>query len=843
MIQEQSSFGGGLNTLLPGNRLPDGASQSLIDSEVYDNTIRQAETFGGDGGGQRFFYEAGETWVGSAGFGNTVQAVQLIVSSNTSSSGNAEYTSPLIVNPGIVYTVTSGDVITIQDQIKGLFQANSFVEYSEDLYIGRDSYSIKVAANGVNAGNKTLQLESGDVDKVHVGDRLVANESVVPNGAIITSIIAASDQIVIDVTPSTVSSTTLLVVDSTPIRILDGNLNSTFRMGLEVPEPTISFRQVGTNADRSSSHTSLWYSTSAGYYPIPYQYGLAKFDDATGAESGMSTLTDPANSASSLLKNASNINQPALVEISGITTGKYALYRTGGTSSVIKKVANIYYSSVISGTVSVSNTTDLNITVNNLPSGTARLNWHSFNGCEYGNKTADITNYSSISSGTATFTLSRTAGSTHNVDILVEIILSDDSFERVFVPIAFAVDTQSTINSGNFLDFVPSRALIDIQPILNTNLPPYNMTFVTEVNNFFFGVNGRTLYISRFSDPNNWPLAGYLSFDNNITALGKRGSDLLVFTDFSLYRVFGSTADSMRKVKVPTVEGVPAGLHRCVREIQQGVMYVSPNGLCFFDGANVTNISKGLLNKFSPPAETLVNNVAGVADNRYYLLSADSTNDGFVVDMRQGVRIAKTKLSANSLHYRGQTNKLYSESGYLGGGAAATFEILTKDFDGGDVQEQKVYRGVRVHGENLSGTLELLIDDVVTDTFTLPGTEFVERMFRCGDARVGRRATVRIQQGQGRLISISVEMDTLAEQAFRRWDFVEIQYTGSITASVLIDGVEKIAATTLTASPTEEGSVAQLYFPALTEGSVAHLVCTETEANEVSRIQYATEAI
>ena len=258
MIQEQSSFGGGLNTLLPGNRLPDGASQSLIDAEVYDDTIRQAETFGGDGGGQRFFYEAGETWVGSAGFGNTAQAVQLIVSSNTSSSGNAEYTSPLIVNPGIVYTVTSGDVITIQDQVKGLFQANSFVEYSEDLYIGRDSYSIKVAANGVNAGNKTLQLESGDVDKVHVGDRLVANESVIPNGAIITSIIAASNQIVIDVTPSTVSSTTLLVVDSTPIRILDGNLNSTFRMGLEVPEPIISFRQVGTNADRTNSHTSLW---------------------------------------------------------------------------------------------------------------------------------------------------------------------------------------------------------------------------------------------------------------------------------------------------------------------------------------------------------------------------------------------------------------------------------------------------------------------------------------------------------------------------------------------------------------------------------------------------------
>lgn len=844
MIQEQSSFGGGLNTLLPGNRLPEATSQSLVDAEVYDNTIRQGESFGGEGGGQVFYYEAGETWVGSSGFSNVTPAVQLVVSTVLSSSGDAEYTSPLIIERNGDYTISSGDTITVQGLIKGLFQANSFVEYSEDLYIGRDSYSIRVAANGVNAGAKTLTLESGEVDKVHVGDKLVANDTIVPNGGKVTNIISASNQIVIDETPTASATATLIAVDSTPIRILDGNLNETYRMGLEVPEPTISFRQIGVNADRANGHTSLWYSTSAGYYPIPYQYGLARFDEATGAESGMSDLTDPSNSASSLLKNSSNINQPALVEVSGITTGKYALYRTGGTSSVIKKVANLYYSSVVSGTVSVSNTTDLNITVNNLPAGTARLNWHSFNGVEYDSNSTDVTDYTAISSGSVSFTLTRTTGAAHHIDILVEIILDDDPFERVFIPIAFAVDTQSSIISGNFLDFVPARALIDIQPILNTDLPPYNMQHVTEVNNFFFGVEGRTLYISRFSDPNNWPLAGYLSFDNDITALGKRGSDLLVFTDFSLYRVFGSTADSMRKVKVPTVEGVPSGLHRCVREIMQGVLYVSFNGICFFDGANVTNLSKGVLEEFTLPSDTLINNVAGVVDNRYYLLSTDETTQGYVVDMRQGVRISRSNLTASSLHYRGQTNNLYSEAGYLGGGADTTFTLLTRDFDGGDLQQQKVFRGIRVTGESLSGTLELLIDDVLTDTFTLPGTQFVERMFRCTDARVGRKATVRVTNGGGRLISVGVEMDLLAEQTLRRWDSVEFQYTGgSLLVSVLVDGVTQIGPTVLAPSLTEDGTLAQLYFPALTEGSVAHLFCEETEANRLTRIQYSSEAI
>jgi len=844
MIQEQSNFGGGLNTLLPGNRLPEATSQLLIDAEVYDNTIRQGESFGGEGGGQVFYYEAGETWVGSSGFSNVTPAVQLIITTVLSSSGDAEYTSPLVIERNGDYTITSGDTITVQGLIKGLFQANSFVEYSQDLYIGRDSYSIRVAANGVNAGAKTLTLESGEVDKIHVGDRLVANDSILPDGGLVTNIISASNQIVIDQTPVASATATLVAVDSTPIRILDGDLNQTYRMGLEVPEPNISFSQIGTNADRASSHTSLWYSTSTGYYPIPYQYGLARFDEATGAESGMSDLTDPSNSASSLAKDANNINRPALVTISDITTGKYALYRTGGTSSVIKKVANLYYSSVTSGTISVSNTTDLNVTINNLPAGKARLNWHSFNGCLYNTVNNDITDYSTISSGSVSFTLSRTAGAAHHVDILVEIVMDDDPFERVFIPIAFAVDTQGSITSGTFLDFVPARALIDIQPILNTDLPPYNMQHVTEVNNFFFGVEGRTLYISRFSDPNNWPLAGYLSFDNDITALGRRGSDLLVFTDFSFYRVFGSTADSMRKVKVPTVEGVPAGLHRCVREIMQGVLYISFNGICFFDGANVTNLSKGILKDFSLPSDTLINNVAGVVDNRYYLLSTDETTQGYVVDMRQGVRIARSNLTAASLHYRGQTNNLYSEAGYLGGGTNQNFTVLTRDFDAGNLQDLKVFRGVQITGESLSGTLELLIDDVVTDIFTLPATQLVARVFRCTDARIGRKATVRVSNGGGRLIGVGVEMDMLAEQTLRRWDAVEFQYTGGpLNVSVLVDGVTKIGPIALTPTLTEDGTLAQLYFPALTEGSVAHLFCEETEADRISRIQYSSEPI
>ena len=847
MIQQQSSFGGGLNTLLPGNRLPEGASQSLIDAEVFDNTVRPTESFGGEGGGQVFYYEAGESWVGSSGFGSAAGITQLIVSTDTttagSGAGDATYASPLIVNPGVIYKISAGDTIEVTELTRGLAQANSFVEYSQDLYVGRDAYSIRVQANGVNVGAKQLTLETGDVDKVHIGDQLVANESLVPEGAIITQVFPASDRIVIDQTPTAVTDSTLIAMNAAPIRILDGNLNSTYRMGLPVPTPTISFTQVGDQNLRADSHSTLWYSTTSGYYPIPYQYGLSLYDEATGAESGMSELSDPASSASNLLKNSTSTNRPAMVSLSDLDTGKYALYRTGGTSSVVKKVANVYVDSTITGSVT-NNGADLTLTLANLPAGKARLNWHSFNGHLYtSGLNSDVTDYTSITNGAVSFTLTRSAGADHYIDIIVEIVLDGDDFERIYTPISYAIDSTTSISSGLFLDFIPSRALIDIQPILNTALPPYNLRFVTEVNNFFFGVDNRTLYISRFADPNNWPLAGYISFDNNITALGKRGSDLLVFTDFSVYRVFGSAADSMRKVKVPTVEGVPSGLHRCVKEIMQGVLYVSPNGICFFDGATVTNLTKTLLEEFRLPAETLIENVAGVIDNRYYLVAPVNVNDGYVVDLRQGVRINRTKLTAASLHYRGQTNKLYSEDGYLGGGATKNFEVLTQDFDGGNLQDLKVFRGVQITGESLTGTLQLLIDDVVTDTFTLPGTTFVERMFRCSNAQIGRRATVRVTNGAGRLNVVAVEMDSLAEQVLQRWNYIEVMYAGTLSIDYKIDGVSVITNYPLAAEPNNAVHTAQIFFPAMTEGEVGHLFCQETETNKILRIRVDGEAL
>ncbi|MEK9985280.1 MAG: hypothetical protein VW879_11120, partial [Opitutae bacterium] len=218
--------------------------------------------------------------------------------------------------------------------------------------------------------------------------------------------------------------------------------------------------------------------------------------------------------------------------------------------------------------------------------------------------------------------------------------------------------------------------------------------------------------------------------------------------------------------------------------------------------------------------------------------------DGYLVDMRQGIRISRTKIAAASLHYRGQTNKLYSENGYLGAGSLQPFQMISRDFDGGDLQSLKVFRGIRITGEkNLSGALELLIDDVVTDVFTLPGTTFVERIFRCQNARIGRRATVRITQGLGRLNSVGVEFDALAEQTLQRWNYLELMYSGSVTIDYKIDDVTAISGYTLQADPNNSVQTAQVFFSPMTEGEVGHLFCEETEDNKILRVRVDSEAL
>ena len=119
---------------------------------------------------------------------------------------------------------------------------------------------------------------------------------------------------------------------------------------LEVPKPEpldVTVSQVaGTNTERALGHSVKFLTEN---YPIPIQYGIARFDDASGAEGGISDLSPIAQSQANVASDSTHTSVPLMVkyriekqDANSEHYGKFALYRVGGTSAVIKKVQDVY---------------------------------------------------------------------------------------------------------------------------------------------------------------------------------------------------------------------------------------------------------------------------------------------------------------------------------------------------------------------------------------------------------------------------------------------------------------------------------------------------------------------
>ena len=393
------------------------------------------------------------------------------------------------------------------------------------------------------------------------------------------------------------------------------------------------------------------------------------------------------------------------------------------------------------------------------------------------------------------------------------------------------------------IDFTPPRALIEIEPISDPTNIPYNLKFLTEFNNFFMGAVDKRLHISNYAKPNNYAIDGYIDFDSQITGVVSRGGEAAVFTEYGLYRVYGNAHNEMRKVQVPTVHGCPVGADKTIAKVKDSVMYISHSGICYFDGKNVTVLTDKLIQDFTKPSGTNSENVAGVVNDTYFLLA--EANDGWKVDMRDVPKICKSTNRATNLHYRGVNNRLYSEAGYIGGaGVDNKFSFETRDFTGGNITAEKAYYTVYVTGSDFSGTINIKCDGSLIDTYNYPSaiTEF-NRALSISTAKVANRASIEFINCTGKIASVSVKYDNLAEQEKKRFNSVKLTYTGTPTVIVKVDSVTKISSTTLTDPGTGNTGTSVLYFPAMTEGHLPHITTDETETSRISGSVFDSEVI
>ena len=64
-LERQTDFTGGLNTRIPAHKLPENMVQAATNVDFSHGDIRPDIGIGGDGGGQKFYYEKGSSWVGT----------------------------------------------------------------------------------------------------------------------------------------------------------------------------------------------------------------------------------------------------------------------------------------------------------------------------------------------------------------------------------------------------------------------------------------------------------------------------------------------------------------------------------------------------------------------------------------------------------------------------------------------------------------------------------------------------------------------------------------------------------------------------------------------------------
>ena len=852
------------------------------------------------------------------------------------------------------HSVNAATVVINNTQFN-LGSVSSFVEYSDDLYMGRDTFQI--TATTITSGSKDVTLTTLDSTRVILSDNITG--AGIAKNSTIDIINPATGVVTLDKPATASGSAVTVTVNTTPVRLMDGIINKIFPIEIPEPQPLdVSVSQLtDANASRAEGHSVKWVTTN---FPIPLQWGIARFDDASGAEAGISELSPITDSLANIDPALNNV--PALVkyqidsyDANSALYGKFALYRVGGTSTVIKKVQNLFLTSQRDGTpcsVSVaqgSPTTDVDVQVAGLPDGAEwKVKWHGYGtagnrrsyhsgaitkigvnaaGADYvtapvvtipapGGTGKQATAYSVLVSGVVKNIVVTEKGSGYSGSVVVTLTaapgggtnatannatLETGAFKgetTYFSDVstihklygsnaAHAVDlhfilkfTADTINPvtgapysddtreylfastnlvgsailgdnglgthdgcGSIIDFTPPRALIQIEPINDPVSIPYNLKYLTEFNNFFMGAVDKRLHISNYAKPNNFAIDGYIDFDAQITGIVSRGGEAAVFTELGLFRVYGSAHNEMRKVQVPTVHGVPVGGEKTIAKIKDSIMYVSHAGICYFDGRNVTVLTDKVIQAFAPPSATTSENVAGVFDDTYYLLT--SGQDGWKVDMKEQPRMCRSTDRATNLHYRGVNNKLFSEAGYQGGASTPNkFSFETRDFTGGNITAEKAYYTVYVTGSDFSGTVNIKCDGVLVDTYSYP-TAIAEfnRALSISTAKVANRASIEFVNCTGKIASISIKYDNLAEQQKKRFNSVTLTYTGTPTVIVKVDSVTKISSVTLTDPGTGNTGTSILYFPAMTEGHLPHITTDETETSRISGTVYDSEVI
>lgn len=155
----------------------------------------------------------------------------------------------------------------------------------------------------------------------------------------------------------------------------------------------------------------------------------------------------------------------------------------------------------------------------------------------------------------------------------------------------------------------------------------------------------------KLGDPSNWNTYTGISTDSYaVTVGGETGAftgaafafgSPIFFKENAVIRIYG-TAPSNYRLQSVTAPGVAAGSEKSVAVVNGAVFYLSPGGVCYYDGSTVHEIGEPI------GGGKYKNGVGAGADGRYYLSCEDDAGAHhlFVFDLERAAWMREDSLHA-----------------------------------------------------------------------------------------------------------------------------------------------------------------------------------------------------
>ena len=226
-------------------------------------------------------------------------------------------------------------------------------------------------------------------------------------------------------------------------------------------------------------------------------------------------------------------------------------------------------------------------------------------------------------------------------------------------------------------------------------IQPPEVSYICAYYALLFGVSKKRsniIYFSNEANPLIWDPLNYIIFDEPVIGFGASSLGLLVFTEYRVYIIYGTSPAEFQRYLL--YDNVGCISHNSIQAYKGSVIWQAQDGIYMFDGSNCTNLTLMTLKTFD---EKIVSSC--FYDECYYglLESGNIITVDFKFEQRpvmiikdsfDGIHAAKNRV------YGVKNNKLYE---IVGGDSYRILHWRSKAYNENAVTVQKNYKYIQLY--------------------------------------------------------------------------------------------------------------------------------------------------